>query len=340
MRANVEAERIIGRARHLRARYLEPTRFGPPIPLEVRAAHIHGEPVGYSEAVNGPWEPFEVGERWGGTWDTTWFRLRGRILDGWVGSEVDLRVNLGFEGTPGFGAEGLVWRDGVTLGGVNFRHREVVLADPAWGGEEVEIYVEAAANPEGEGPELRSPEYHGPARLVLGRAEIAVRRVEVDQLCVDLRVLIELAEDLPVEGRRSSEILWALRSACAVIDPRAVVESAGEACKVLAGPLSRRGAAGRHRVSAVGHAHIDTAWLWPLRETVRKCARTLSTALTLMREYPDYHFACSQAQQHVWMRDRYPELFAQMRDRAGEGRFEPVGSMWVEPDCNVPSGSP
>ena len=91
-------------------------------------------------------------------------------------------------------------------------------------------------------------------------------------------------------------------------------------------------------MSIVGHAHLDTAWLWPLRETIRKCARTFSTVLELMDRYPEYRFVVSQAQHLAWMRDHYPELWARMKVRIAEGRLEPTGSMWVESDCNIPSG--
>ena len=102
--------------------------------------------------------------------------------------------------------------------------------------------------------------------------------------------------------------------------------------------LGDRAAPASHRVSAVGHAHLDTAWLWPLRETVRKCARTFSTVLALMDRYPDYHFVVSQAQHLAWMRDHYPGLWSRLKVRIAEGRLEPTGSMWVEADCNIPSG--
>ena len=91
-------------------------------------------------------------------------------------------------------------------------------------------------------------------------------------------------------------------------------------------------------MSIVGHAHLDTAWLWPLRETIRKCARTFSTVLELMDRYPEYRFVVSQAQHLAWMRDHYPELWERMKERIAEGRLEPTGSMWVEADCNIPSG--
>jgi alpha-mannosidase len=91
-------------------------------------------------------------------------------------------------------------------------------------------------------------------------------------------------------------------------------------------------------VHAVGHAHIDSAWLWPTRETVRKCARTFSNVLSLMDSDPDVRFACSSAQQYAWVQEHYPELFERIRERVREGRFVPVGGMWVESDTNMPGG--
>ena len=106
----------------------------------------------------------------------------------------------------------------------------------------------------------------------------------------------------------------------------------------LAPVLSVPAPAGAHHVSAIGHAHIDSAWLWPIRETKRKCARTFANALRLMDDYPEYHFSASQAQQYAWMKDHYPPLYERIRAQVSAGRFEPIGSMWVEADCNIPSG--
>ncbi len=94
----------------------------------------------------------------------------------------------------------------------------------------------------------------------------------------------------------------------------------------------------KHQVTAVGHAHIDTAWLWPLREARRKCARSFSTALALMDEYPDFRFACSQPAQYAWMKEFYPDIYRGITAKVAAGRWEPVGAMWVEADCNLPSG--
>ncbi|HEX8834244.1 MAG TPA: glycoside hydrolase family 38 C-terminal domain-containing protein, partial [Abditibacteriaceae bacterium] len=93
-----------------------------------------------------------------------------------------------------------------------------------------------------------------------------------------------------------------------------------------------------HELSAIGHAHIDTAWLWPLAESWRKCERTFSSQTTYMDEYPEYRFACSQAVQYEVMKERNPDLYARIKERVERGQFIPVGGTWIEPDCNIPSG--
>jgi alpha-mannosidase len=93
-----------------------------------------------------------------------------------------------------------------------------------------------------------------------------------------------------------------------------------------------------HSITAVGHAHIDTAWLWPLREARRKVARSWSTQLALMDQYPDYVFAASQPAQYAWMKESYPDIFHRIKEKVAAGQWEPVGGMWVEADCNLPSG--
>ena len=93
-----------------------------------------------------------------------------------------------------------------------------------------------------------------------------------------------------------------------------------------------------HEVAAIGHAHIDTAWLWPLAETYRKLVRTFSSQTRYMDEYPEFRFACSQAQQYAWIKERNPDLWERIRAKVETGQFVPVGGSWVEPDCNIPSG--
>ena len=91
-------------------------------------------------------------------------------------------------------------------------------------------------------------------------------------------------------------------------------------------------------LTAVGHAHIDCAWLWPISQTREKAGRTWTTALRLMERYPEYRFLASTPLQYEMVKQRFPETFAAIGDRIREGRWEAVGGMWVEADCNLPDG--
>ncbi|HYA63352.1 MAG TPA: alpha-mannosidase [Candidatus Sulfotelmatobacter sp.] len=91
-------------------------------------------------------------------------------------------------------------------------------------------------------------------------------------------------------------------------------------------------------VRAVGNSHIDMAWLWPWTETVEVVRNTFSSALDLMREYPDFKFTMSSARAYSWMEEKYPDIFKEVQQRVKEGRWEVIGGMWVEPDLNMPGG--
>ncbi len=88
----------------------------------------------------------------------------------------------------------------------------------------------------------------------------------------------------------------------------------------------------------VGQSHIDIAWLWPVRETVRKVSRTFSTMTALMEEYPDFVYSQSQPLLYAFAKEHDPALYEKIKTRIAEGRWELVGGMWVEPDLNIPSG--
>ncbi|HEX6476633.1 MAG TPA: hypothetical protein VF005_05115, partial [Acidimicrobiales bacterium] len=135
------------RIRRVVNQHIRPALSGPTAALEVAAYHVHGEPVSISEALRAPYEQFPVGGAWGPLWDTTWFRLRGRVPEQWRGEEVALRFEIGNAGDTGFGAEALVWADGRPVQGLSPNHREHALTRAASGGEAIERYVEAAANP-------------------------------------------------------------------------------------------------------------------------------------------------------------------------------------------------
>jgi len=91
-------------------------------------------------------------------------------------------------------------------------------------------------------------------------------------------------------------------------------------------------------ISAAGHAHIDVAWLWTLGQTRRKAGRTFYNVMQLMEQFPQFRFSQSQPQLYDFVREDYPELFALIKQRVRDGRWEPLGGMWVEADCNISGG--
>ncbi|MEY9863435.1 alpha-mannosidase [Catenulispora sp. GAS73] len=318
--------------------------------LTVSAWHVPGEPVPVAEALAVPdadYRPFEIGETWGGPWSTTWFRFSGTVPAEWAGRRVEAVFDLGFDPNrgPGGQAEGLVHTlDGQAVHGLHPMNRDVLVSARAEAGAPVEFLVEAAANPGIESAHGRNTHFGdrataGDAPLYrLVSADLAVRDDEVWHLIHDVEVLDQLMRELPLEGPRRHEIMRALARAADATDPDDVAGTAGAARAELTEVLSRPAHASAHRISGVGHAHIDSAWLWPQRETMRKCVRTFSNVLSLAEEYPELIFACSSAQQYAWVKNSRPELFERMRKAVGEGIFVPVGGMWVEADGNMPGG--
>lgn len=310
------------------------------VPLEVAAWHVRGEPVASDFAMCQVYEPFAVGGRWGGLWDTTWFRFRGTVPVEWAGREVVALVRLTDFDYEGFTAEGLIYQEGKLQRALNANRREVPIAAKARGGEDFEFFVEAAANGgadrNGFLPGLCQPDYLGEPRYALCEAQLACVDREVFDYYYDFKTALEAMEVFPENSQRRAELCRALNESLGVFDAEAgATRSARE---ILKGTICRKNGGTAHTVSGVGHGHIDTAWLWPLREAIRKCARTFSTALDYMERYPEYVFACSQPQHYLWMKVHYPEIWEKIRAAVKRGQWEPVGSMWVEADCNLPSG--
>ena len=312
------------------------------MPLVVEAWHAPGEPVPHDVARAQQYEPFDVGGSWGRPWATTWFRCSGEVPEGWAGPQLEAVLDLGFGmKAAGFQAEGLVWLDGEPLQGVHPRRSGVPLPQLPVG--PFSFLVEAAANPMLGAKFQPSPLGHldtaGDVALYrLARAELAVRDDEVFGLCLDVEVLMGVMHGLALTDPRRQRLLRQLEHAFDLIDVHDVAGTAVAARAALAPALAVPARRSSMQVIGVGHAHIDSAWLWPIRETVRKCARTFASAVRLMDDYPEYRFVCSQAVQYQWIEERYPALFARITDKVRSGQFVPVGGMWVEADMNLPSG--
>ncbi|MGX1670873.1 alpha-mannosidase [Streptomyces sp. NPDC055400] len=324
---------------------IRPAVYPESVPLEVAVWNAPGEPVPVEEGLAATPEPIAVGSRWGAPWATCWFRVTGTVPEAWAGRTVEAVLDLGFdENMPGFQCEGLVYRpDGTPVKGLNPRNQWVRVGAPVEGGEEVRLHIEAASNPvildyhpflptqlgdkETAGSE---PQY------TLARMDLAVLDETVWQLVMDLEVLGELMAELPVESARRYDILRAVERALDAVDLQDVNGTAAAARERLTGVLAAPAVPSAHRISAVGHAHIDSAWLWPLRETVRKVARTTSNMTALLEDEPDFVFAMSQAQQWAWVKEHRPEVWARVKKAVADGRFVPAGGMWVESDTNMP----
>ncbi|MFF8814704.1 alpha-mannosidase [Streptomyces pactum] len=316
------------------------------VPLTVGMWQAPGEPVPVAEGLAAPRTPVRAGDAWGPPWGTCWFTVTGTVPHGWAGRTVEAVLDLGFtDAMPGFQCEGLVYRpDGSPVKGLNPLNRWVRVGAPVAGGEAVELHIEAAANPlilDDHRPfrptVLGDPLTAGPEPLYrLGRMELTVFDETVWELVQDLEVLGGLMAELPVDTPRRWEILRAVERALDAVDLQDVNATAGRARERLADVLAAPAHASAHRISAVGHSHIDSAWLWPLRETVRKVARTAANMTALLEEDPDFVFAMSQAQQFAWIKEHRPEVYARVKKAVADGRFVPVGGMWVESDTNMP----
>lgn len=320
-------------------------------PLALEHWDAPGEPVTFAEAAAGEYRPIAVGERWGRPWGTTWFRVRGAVPDAWrdgsgalpEGTRAEVVVDLGFTfGQPGFQCEAMVWdvagRPVRGIAPLNNAVAEAVSADGT-----VDVFIEGASNPDVGSLFTFDPTPVGdPATAgadpiyTLRTVEVRLRDLEVAGLLADTRALRGLASQLDAGSPRRADILLGLERMIDTVDPHDVAGTARAGRAVLAPLLERPATASAHTLHAVGHAHIDSAWLWPVRETVRKVARTFSNVLSLMDEDPEFVFAASSAQQYAWMKEHYPDLFDRIRQRVAEGRFVPVGSMWVESDTNMP----
>lgn len=315
------------------------------VPASIEAWEAPGEPVPFADAVANDFRPFAAGDAWGRPWGTVWFRVTGTVPAEWdaAAEDVELLVDLGFTlSQVGFQAEGLVWTpEGTILKALEPYNAYVRLQ--ARPGESFELYVEAAANPDVGSNWTFAPTGMGRVSTApqtpiytLRRVDIVHRDREVWELVQDIFTAKGLALVLPETSPRRAALFAALEAAVTAVDPFDVAGTVSRGREALAGVLASPASATAHRVFAVGHAHIDSAWLWPVRETIRKCARTFSNVLDLMDQDPDFVFACSSAQQFAWMKQFYPELFERIRARVAEGRFVPVGGMWVESDTNMP----
>ena len=301
--------------------------YGRSVPVRPVLMRETFEHESLSEALASPnWREVSAGAGWGTNWSTAWSRFRAQVPEALKGRKVVALVHTG--------GECVVWVQGRIYQGLDGNRSDVLLCERAAGGEEFDVVVEAGAN---------DPFGRFRGRFSFGGVELAAVNEEVVGFYYDAWTLIENARVQEESSPWRARVTRLVSKAVDEFDyqtssDEAVNESARRGRAILRELGDCPAARSWPRATCVGHAHIDVAWLWPLKETVRKCARTFGNQLRLMEEYDEFVFVQSQAQLYDYTRRRYPELYERIKAAAARGQWEVTGGMWVECDCNLVSG--
>lgn len=290
----------------------------------------YGE-ISVPERSDNGWGPFPADGRWGGKDKHFWFMTDVEIPARFEGKEVVYEVRTGREGqwdatNPQF----LVYINGKLTQGLDVNHCEVILSQKAKAGDFYTIILNA---------------YSGmKENLVELKTKISVIDRVTEKLYYNIKVPYDIAALLDKEDKRHIDILKYLNEAVNILDLRKPFSESYNASVIKANEFIEKEFydlyCGCEDIIAtcVGHTHIDVAWLWTLAQTREKAARSFSTVLNLMKQYPEYIFMSSQPQLYKYIKEDYPELYEEIKDRVKEGRWEPEGAMWLEADCNIASG--
>lgn len=293
------------------------------------------EPVAFSERLSLQYNPIECGEVWSeNLWDCAWFHIMGDVPGGYKESDLFLGLDIDGEGCL-FDEEGTPIR-GITNVSSEFDpalafqgKRFIPFADGTFNTKQIDLWLDAGNN-----------DLFG--RLKSGRVcmlGIYVCNNVLRDLFYDYKFLLNLAEGMEDRRPLRMEIFYALEKVAVNFSLDSSEEKIRGLAAVLRPYLGRKGPQEPDLVFyAIGHSHLDLAWLWPIRETKRKAARTFSTALANLKLYPEYIYGASQPQQFAWIKDEYPKLYAKIVKAVGDGRMEVQGGMWVEPDTNITGG--
>ncbi len=293
--------------------------------------------------------PIEPGTAWGGEWNNLWLKGDFTVPVALDGQTLYVLSDCG-------GNEQLFFLDGAPKGIFNTKNRDYVGGHHAsqylgkvQAGQTLRLAFECYAghyDPNTDPYDYYfAPDPTQTFQHCFNGVHICTRNEDVFTLIFDLRELLNAARRLPGDNFVSARAKRILRQVCDVLllFPKDAVDNAVMAGVRKALSLTRPFFTGKNsrvfgRVGILGHSHMDTAWLWPVAETVRKCARTYANALRLMEQYPSYIFIQSSALHGEWMKQYYPTIFAEMKQRVAEGRYEPNGGVYVECDCNITSG--
>ncbi|SDC67784.1 alpha-mannosidase [Paenibacillus sp. UNCCL117] len=319
-----------------RIRMLEPYRYRDAIPLacgwqEDAEGEVGAYPPDLSRAAAA-----ERGARWTGRDRYIWLKAQAEVPAHWQSRRAIGVFDFGLTGGGGnSGFESLLFIDGQPYQGVDTNHREVMLPDDA-AGRTLPLVFRLWSGLGG---------YDSGAVLehTLRRADLCWLDEAADDLYYTGRAMLDTVKLLGDGRAERHELLAALDEAFLLLDwsrpgSEAFYASVVRAQQVLQERLTCLPKQHAVTVQCIGHTHIDVAWLWRLKHTREKAARSFSTVLRLMEQYPDYVFLQTQPQLYEYIKTDYPQIYEAIRERVAEGRWEAGGAMWLEADCNLTSG--
>ncbi|KAK9364514.1 Ams1p [Lipomyces kononenkoae] len=308
--------------------------------MEVYSVPGTGRP-GFEIASKEKYRVVAKGELFGPSWTTHWFKIEIKVPDPWLKvGPVVFNWNCGNEGLI-FSEEGKV------IHGLSGEQRcEWVLPSSWMDGKSHTFYIETSCNGMfGNGDPNDNIQPPDDDRLFkLESADLVWINSEARALRLDFTVISECAKEMPASSwqkHRALEVANAIIDAFDESDVASIAKCRDIAKQFIGTNVNTPGVFKSDQealIMAVGHCHIDTAWLWPYAETRRKVGRSWSTQLDLIERYPEYNFVCSQAVQYQWLKEDYPDLFERLKVQVKAGRFMPIGGSWVESDTNLPSG--
>ncbi|MDU1847610.1 MAG: alpha-mannosidase [Niallia nealsonii] len=320
-----------------RIKELEKYRYREAISLESFQMQLDKEgEIGARPPENGEWTTIRVGDNWAGRDHYAWLKAEVSIPANWNDKQVLGYFDFGVtDGGTNSGFESLLYVNQKTYQGVDANHREVFFKEEHCG-TNISLIFRLWSGLEG-GGESRIQEHK------IKKAEIGWLDEATDDLYYTAKAIIQTIHILDENRPEYQTLLTALNRAFYEIDwtepgSDLFYESISKANNHLNTSLEKMDKHTAVTIHAIGHTHIDVAWLWRLKHTREKTARSFSTVLRLMEKYPEYLFMQSQPQLYAYIKEDYPEIYTQLKERVAEGRWEPEGGMWLEPDCNLPSG--
>jgi len=292
--------------------------------------------VGARPPKDGNWSTINLGDRWTGRDVYAWLAAKIDVPANWKGRQILGRFDFGRTGGGNnSGFESLLYINGVPYQGVDSNHQEVFFPQDV-AGSTIELTFRLWSGLEGGGKP--TPQEHR-----LQRAELTWLDEVVDDLYFTAKATLETVKLLDEGLPERLALLTALDRAFREIDwsrPGSdhFYASISEARDLLRSELKNMKKIHPVTIRCIGHTHIDVAWLWRLKHTREKVARSFSTVLRLMEKFPEYVFLQTQPQLYEYIKRDYPEIYEQIRSRVKEGRWEAAGGMWLEADCNLTSG--